>query len=400
MKIDLIIDHACVVAESAILPDSTVEIGGGKILRIRPAGDDGSAPDGAARVDADGRFLAPGFIDLHIHGMHRHLVDHSPADLASAAAILPRYGVTGFLPTVCPLPSGRDAVALRALAEAAPDASGARVLGFHLEGPFLTLTGAIAKDALGPADPARVEALMAAAAPYPAIFSIAPDMPGIEPLIRRMARNGAPVFMTHTAASVAETQRAIAAGACHATHFYDVFPVPPVTEGGVRPCGAVEAILAAPRVSVDFILDGVHVDPVAVKMALQCKGPDRVCLITDAMVGTGLPPGRHSFGGQDVIFTAPGAPARLVDSPARKGGGLAGSGLTLNLAVRNAVQMAGASLPLAVRMASANPAQVLGLAGSKGRLLPGYDADLVLFDEHFDVQQTWIAGATVFNKET
>ena len=400
MKIDLIIDHACVVAESAILPDSTVEIGGGRILRVRPTNGDGSAPAGAARVDAGGRFLAPGFIDLHIHGMHRHLVDHSPADLASAAAILPRYGVTGFLPTVCPLPSGRDAVALRALAEAAPDASGARVLGFHLEGPFLTLTGAIAKDALGPADPARVEALMAAAAPYPAIFSIAPDMPGIEPLIRRMSRSGAPVFMTHTAASVAETRRAIAAGACHATHFYDVFPVPPVAEGGVRPCGAVEAILAAPRVSVDFILDGVHVDPVAVQMALQCKGPDRVCLITDAMVGAGLPPGRHTFGGQDVIFTEPGAPARLVDSPARKGGGLAGSGLTLNLAVRNAVQMVGASLPQAVRMASANPAQVLGLAGSKGRLLPGYDADLVLFDEAFDVQQTWIAGASVFNKET
>jgi len=399
MKIDLIIDHACVVGESALLPDSAVEIGGGRILRIRPAGDDGSAPGDAARVDAGGRYLAPGFIDLHIHGMHRHLVDHSPADLAAAAAILPRYGVTGFLPTVCPLPSGRDAAALRALAETAPAAPGARVLGFHLEGPFLTLTGAISKDALGPADPTRVEALMTAAAPYPAIFSIAPDMPGIEPLIRRMARSGAPVFMTHTAATVAETQRAIAAGACHATHFYDVFPVPPVTEGGVRPCGAVEAILAAPRVSVDFILDGVHVDPVAVQMALQCKGPDRVCLITDAMVGTGLPPGRHSFGGQDVLFAAPGAPARLADSPARKGGGLAGSGLTLNLAVRNAVQMAGTSLPQAVRMASANPAQVLGLAGSKGRLLPGYDADLVLFDERFDVQQTWIAGTSVFNKE-
>ena len=400
MKIDLIIDHACVVAENAILPDSAVEIGGGRILRVRPADGDGSVPAGAARVDAGGRFLAPGFIDLHIHGLHQHLVNHNPADLAAAAAILPRYGVTGFLPTVCPLPPGRDAAALRALAEAASGAAGARVLGFHLEGPFLTLTGAISKDSLGPADPARVDALMAAAAPFPAIFSIAPDMPGIEPLIRRMARSGAPVFMTHTAATVAETQRAIAAGACHATHFYDVFPVPPVTEGGVRPCGAVEAILAAPRVSVDFILDGVHVDPVAVQMALQCKGPDRVCLITDAMVGTGLPPGRYSFGGQEVIFAEPGAPARLVGSPTHKGGGLSGSGLTLNLAVRNAVQMAGTSLPQAVRMASANPAQVLGLAGSKGRLLPGYDADLVLFDEAFGVQQTWIAGASVFNKET
>ena len=396
MKTELIIDHACVVGEGAVIPDSAVEIAGGKILRVRPAG--GETPAGATHVDAGGRLLAPGFIDMHIHGIHRHLVDGSPEDLAAVAAILPQYGVTGFLPTVCPLPAGRDAAALQALAEAAPVATGARVLGFHLEGPFLTLTGAISKDSLGPADPARVEALIAAAAPYPAIFSIAPDMPGIEPLIHRMARGGTPVFMTHTAANVDETRRAIAAGACHATHFYDVFPVPPVTEGGVRPCGAVEAILAAPRVSVDFILDGVHVDPVAVQMALQCKGSDRVCLITDAMVGTGLPPGHYTFGEQDVIFKEPGGPARLTDSPTRKGGGLCGSGLTLNLAVRNAVQMAGASLPLAVRMASANPAQVLGLAGSKGRLLPGYDADLVLFDENFGVRQTWVAGSTVYNK--
>jgi N-acetylglucosamine-6-phosphate deacetylase len=397
MNTELIIDHACVISESAQLPDSAVEIGGGRILRVRPAG--GGAGTSAARyVNAGNRYLAPGFIDLHIHGMHRHLVDSSPADLAAVAAILPQYGVTGFLPTVCPLPSGRDALALRALSESA-HGPGSIILGFHLEGPFLTLTGAISQDALGPADPARVEAMIDAAHPYTAIFSIAPDMPGIEPLIRIMSRNGTPVFITHTAATVAETQRAIAAGACHATHFYDVFPTPPVTEGGVRPCGAVEAILAAPRVSVDFILDGVHVDPVAVQMALQCKGPDRVCLITDAMVGAGSPPGRHTFGGQDVIFTKPGAPARLADSPVRKGGGLAGSGLTLNLAVRNAVQMAGVSLPQAVRMASANPAQVLGLAGRKGRLLPGYDADLVLFDDAFDVQQTWVAGASVFNKE-
>ncbi|NLN03117.1 MAG: amidohydrolase family protein [Lentisphaerae bacterium] len=399
MKIDLLIDNACVVGESVLLPDSAVEIGGGRILRIRPAGDNSSVPADAVRVDAGGRYLAPGFIDLHIHGMHKHLVDRSPADLAAVAGILPQFGVTGFLPTVCPLPPGRDAEALQAIAEAAPDAPGARVLGFHLEGPFLTLTGAISKDSLGPADPARVDALMAAAAPCPAIFSVAPDMPGIEPLIRRMSRNGTPVFMTHTAANVVETQRAIAAGACHATHFYDVFPVPPVTEGGVRPCGAVEAILADPRVSVDFILDGVHVDPVAVQMALQCKGPDRVSLITDAMVGAGLPPGRHVFGGQDVIFPEPGAPARLVGTPTRKGGGLVGSGLTLNLAVRNAVRMIGVSLPQAVRMASANPAQVLGLAGSKGRILPGYDADLVIFDESYDVQQTWVGGNTVFKKE-
>ena len=127
MKIDLLIDNACVVGESVLLPDSAVEIGGGRILRIRPAGDNSSVPADAVRVDAGGRYLAPGFIDLHIHGMHKHLVDRSPADLAAVAGILPQFGVTGFLPTVCPLPPGRDAEALQAIAEAAPDAPGARV---------------------------------------------------------------------------------------------------------------------------------------------------------------------------------------------------------------------------------------------------------------------------------
>lgn len=398
MNIDLRIEHAAVITENAVLPDSSVEIGGGKILRILPAGAAADFP-ATRTVDARGRYLAPGFIDMHIHGMHNHLVDNGPEDLAAIAAILPRYGVTGFLPTVCPLPVGKDAQMVKRLASAA-QCPGSAILGFHLEGPFLTLTGAIDKEALGPADPRRVEALIAAACPYPVVFSIAPDMPGIEPLIRIMSRTGAPVFMTHTQASVVETQRAIAAGACHATHFYNVFPVPPVTEGGVRPCGAVEAILAAPGVSVDFILDGVHVNPVAMQMALQCKGPDRVCLITDAMVGAGLPPGRHKFGNQEVISTAIGAPARLYDCVNHKSGGLAGSGLTLNLAVRNAVALAGVSLPQAVRMASANPAQVLRLSNCKGRLVPGYDADLVLLDEALEVQQTWVAGTSVFTKET
>ncbi len=394
MTLDLLIDRATVVLEGRLWPEAAVEIAAGRIVRIRPAGRPADLPD-ERYFDAAGAFLAPGFIDLHIHGVHNHLVDNGPEEVAAIAAILPQYGVTGFLPTVCLLPAGEDVVQLQQLTRGAAG-PGAGVLGFHLEGPFLKLTGAIAPEALGAPDPKRVEALIAAAAPWPVIFSISPEMPEIESLIAIMAHSGAPVFMTHTQASVAETQRAIAAGACHATHFYDVFPVPPVTEGGVRPCGTVEAILAAPNVSVDFILDGVHVDPVALQMALQCKGPDRVCLITDAMVGTGLPPGRFVFGGREVEFAAPGLPARLVGCVNRPGGGLAGSGLTMNLAVRNAVELAGLELPLAVRLASANPAQVLRRNHRKGSIKPGFDADLTLFDQNYQIRHTWVAGKSVY----
>ncbi len=206
-------------------------------------------------------------------------------------------------------------------------------------------------------------------------------------MIGEMAKGNNPVFMTHTKADAKQTGRAIELGASHATHFYDVFPSPEETDPGVRPCGAVEAILADPAVSVDFILDGEHVDPVAVKMALRSKGADKVCLITDANIGAGLEPGVYMFGKEQVRYSHVGAPARLV-----KNNALAGSGLTMDQAVRNAVRMLDLDISQAVRMASANPAKVLGLDESKGRIMEGYDADLVLMNSKFRVLQTWIRG--------
>ena len=388
----LSIENAAVVCGEKIVVGGGVDIENGRIVAVRGPGEAAARPADAV-VDAQGACLAPGFIDLHIHGLHEHLVDNGPEHLAAMAALLPRYGVTGWLPTVSPRPRGEDARFLQTLAQTR--APGATVLGFHLEGPFLALMGALPPEALGGPDPARVEALKAAAAPYPAVFSVSPELPGIADLVPLMHREGAPVFVTHTRASVRETQIAIEAGVRHATHFYDVFPVPPETDGGVRPCGVVEAVLADPRVTVDFILDGVHVDPVAVQMALQCKGPHGVCLVTDAMVGAGSPPGRHWFGGEEVEFAAPGAPARKTEN-AKRPGGLAGSGLTLNIAVRNAVRLAGVSLPQAVRMASGNPARVLGLEGTHGMIAVGRSADLVLLDDDFNVVQTWISGESVY----
>ncbi len=183
-------------------------------------------------------------------------------------------------------------------------------------------------------------------------------------------------------------------GARHATHFYDVFPCPEVTEPGVRPCGAVEAILADERVSVDFILDGVHVDPVAVRMALKCK-PENVCLITDANVGAGLEPGRFTFGNSgEIEFAYKGAPARSVE-----GKYLAGSGLTMDQALRNAMKWLHLDLPEAIRLLTYNPAKVLGLNNKKGLLAPGYDADFIVLDNELEIIQTWINGKCFFKKK-
>lgn len=392
---NLLIKNANVVLLDRILQGRSVLCDGGKIVRIGPAGEmkDDSAD---SVVDASGKYLVAGFIDLHIHGLHKYLIDNGAEELAAICKLLPQYGVTSFLPTVCPVPKGLDADLLRRLAGV--ESQGAAIVGFHLEGPFLTLTGALPAEALGEADTERVSALIEAAKPYKTIFSIAPDFEGIERLLPLMSQDNTPVFITHTKANVQQTLAAIEAGARHATHFYDVFQSPAETDPGVRACGAVEAVLADSRVSVDFILDGEHVDPVAVRMALQCKGPDRVCLITDANLGAGLEPGRYpAIGGEEVEFAYPGGPARLTEN-SRFPGGLAGSGLTMDRAVRNALEMLGVDLPQALRMGSANPAKVLGLDNRKGQIEPGYDADMVLLDKEFDVEQTFIAGQSCYKK--
>lgn len=354
----------------------------------------GKLVPGSPVRDMGSHFIVPGFIDLHIHGIHRCLVDNGPDELAEICRVLPNYGVTGFLPTVAPRPRGTDADFLSTLAAVQTD--GASVLGFHLEGPFLKLTGSLTADAISGADMDRVRSLKEAAKPFRAIFSISPDLDGIEELIPFMAAGDSPVFITHTAASVGQTQLAIELGAKHATHFYDVFPCPDVSEPGVRPCGAVEAILADKEVSVDFILDGVHVDPVAVKMALACKsqGPGCVCLITDSNVGTGLEPGRYVFGNSgEIEFAFKGAPARLTKNKL-----LAGSGLTMIQALQNAVNWLNIGLPQAVSLVSTNPAKVIGLGNRKGKLHPGYDADLVVLDHQLNVVQTWIGGKLYYER--
>ncbi len=379
--------NATVVLSDKLAEGLVVVIDDDKIVEVSPAAD---LKGNEHVVDSAGCYISPGLIDMHIHGSGDYLIDSGPEALADLCKLLPKYGVTSFTPTVCPLPKGKDAELLALLAGVRSE--GSEILGFHMEGPFLTQTGALSEDALGQADPDRVRALIEAGKPYPVIFSIAPDFENIEELLPIMTAGGKiPAFITHTTANVAQTQAAIELGARHGTHFYDVFYAPEMTDGGVRPCGAVEAILADERCSVDFILDGEHVDPVAVEMALRCKGPDRVCLITDANVGAGNPPGRYMFGNEAVEFAYPGGPARLTENSSHPGG-LAGSGLTMNQAVKNAAKMLSCDLPQIIRMASTNPAKTLRQDDHKGKIETGYDADFIIMDKDLTVMQTWIAG--------
>ena len=190
-------------------------------------------------------------------------------------------------------------------------------------------------------------------------------------------------FLTHTGAGVAETQRALAAGARHATHFYDVFYAPPETDLGVRPVGCVEAILADPRASVDFICDGVHVDPVAIRMGLRCKGWEKVAMITDSNIGAGLPAGEYGTPWGFRIHVAPETAARILP-PHPLAGALAGSALTANRGMANLHAWFGSEYPAEQLWAlgTCNPARLANLP-AKGVLQVGADADLVLWNDDF-----------------
>ena len=391
----LIVTNASVAGVNSLLENFTLVCENDRITDLFPS----AVPTAGGNViDAKGAYLVPGFIDLHIHGLRGKCADNGPGDLNVICNELPGFGVTAFLPALTP--SENECRILSDLASV--KTAGTEVLGFFLEGHFLKLTGAI-RSMIPVHTAARVKALQKAAAGKKLIFGISPEIPGILDLLPLMCEDNT-AFITHTMAGYEETEKAIQAGARHATHFYDVFPYPGEQEPGVRGCGAVEAVMSDREVTVDFILDGEHVHPGAVKMALACKGPSKVCLVTDANINAGLDPGIYrGINNVEIEMKYRGGPAREYNSSSkeseadRKPGGLTGSGLTMDLAFKNAVNMLGLSVPAAAALCSANPAKVLGLDRERGIIEKGLRADFSLFDKDLNIMASYISGKCVFS---
>ncbi|MEX0776847.1 MAG: amidohydrolase family protein [Phycisphaeraceae bacterium] len=374
---------------------SSVLIDGGRITALDPH----DVAADVARFDGDGRLLTPGLIDVHIHGIEQHFFEQSPEALVAGVERLPRYGVTTVLPTLYTVMRRGALPRLEALGAALDRCRGSSAPGFHLEGPFLALPGAGA--ATLPGDLVLLEEILAAAGKVLAM-SVSPDTPGILPLIQRLRERGITVFLTHTRASVEQTTAAIDAGARHATHFYDVFPLPQETDPGVRPVGAVETILADPRVTVDFIADGVHVHPMAIKAALAAKGRRGVILITDANVGAGLPAGTYDTTWGYRVKVSPSNAARIDLPGDPRDGGLAGSALTMNVGMSNLLRWLDLPAHDVWAIGSANTARMLGMS-DRGELRVGASADLVLWDQGgtaLSAVRTWVGGQCVHEQQT
>lgn len=362
---------------------------GGRIAAIV---DDATQPGGAVEatefVDCTDQIIAPGFIDIQCNGANGVDLTRSPERIADVAAELARFGVTAFLPTVVTSPAAtrrRAIETMRELAESATDGRvdgghvGAVPLGLHLEGPMISVDhlGAHTRSYVDAVDTAELDDWVRSDAV--ALVTLAPETPGAVVAISRLAAGGIVVSAGHTAMTPDDLATARAAGLRAATHLFNAMA--PFSHRAVGPIGAV---LADDEVVAGLICDGIHVDPVAVRMAWRSLGPARMSLVSDASAALGAPYGTFRLGDIEVTHDATGV--RTSD------GVLAGSALALDQAVRNLVAFTGCDLADALATVTSTPADLLGIR-DRGRLSVGARADLTVLTDTGELIATVIAGA-------
>jgi len=346
---------------------------------------EGRPPRRAAhRLEAGpGELIAPGFIDLQVNGFAGHDAGGGPDAVAAISKALPATGVTGFLPTMISRPVKVGARFVADVAAAGREAPGARVLGAHVEGPFLNpaFRGAHERDCLAAPIPERVAVLVAA---RPRLLTLAPELPGALAAIAALRRAGVVVSAGHTGADYEQGRRAIEAGVRFATHLYNAML--PIHH---RRPGIVTALLLDHRVTTGLIADGEHVHLAACEQVARLKGPTRLALTTDQTAAAGAPAGSFTLSGRRV--TSDGVAVRLED------GTLAGSAATMDELVRRMARLPGMNAARALAMASAAPARVLG-ERTLGRLSVGACADLVILDASLEVRLTMVRGEVRYRR--
>jgi N-acetylglucosamine-6-phosphate deacetylase len=334
----------------------------------------------AAAVDLAGRMLLPGFIDVQVNGGGGALFNDEPsaATIRTIGEAHRRFGTTGFLPTLLSDDLGTIGRAIAAV-QSSLDEGIPGVLGIHIEGPFLNWARR------GVHDPKHlrlldtsVVSLLCRLRAGKTVLTLAPEMTTPD-MIAELTAGGVLVSAGHSNATFAETTESIAHGLRGFTHLFNAMaPLAP------RAPGIIGAALYDDATWCGIIVDGHHVDPVMLKLALRCKRHDRFMLVTDGM---------PAVGSAEPTFVLQGRTIRVVDGACRdENGTLAGTALDMASAVRNAVSSLGLGIVAAARMASEYPAEFLGLGDELGRIAPGYRANLVLIDDDIKVHRTWIEG--------
>lgn len=387
----IVIINGRLVARRAILEQHCVVIEDGKIKQIVPTAQK-LWPEDAQVIDAAGDFVAPGFVDMHVHGaLGRDTMEASVEALAQIAKFHASGGTTAMTPTTMTDSTERIGAVLDAISQAmGHDFGGADIVGAHVEGPYVSREKYGAQPAQFVRNPDAAEytrwldrdGLVTQ-------MTLAPELPGALELIDALLEREILPSGGHTAASYEQVSAAVERGLCHATHLFNCMSSAQKS-GAFRLPGALETFLADERVMVELIADGKHVHPELMKLAVHAKGVDKVCLITDAIAGAGLPEGAEFRVGETPGVVRNGVGLTMDGST------MVGSVSTMVAMVKNMVELVGVSLPDAVRMASLNPARALGVGGHKGSLEARKDADVVIFSPAFAVRKTLVAGRVEF----
>ncbi|ATY31848.1 N-acetylglucosamine-6-phosphate deacetylase [Sphingomonas psychrotolerans] len=374
-----------VLRAGALRDGEAVLLDGNRIADVVPAKE---IPADAARHDLAGAMLLPGFIDTQVNGGGGVLFNDSPTveGIAAIGAAHRRFGTTGFLPTLISddLEVIRDAVAA---VDAAIEQGVPGVLGIHIEGPFLNVErrGIHRPDKIRRLDDEGIAALTSLRHGR-TLVTLAPERT-TPATIRRLTAAGVIVAAGHSNATYEQSIVAVEAGVTGITHLFNAMS--PLTS---RAPGLTGAALERTELICGIIVDGYHVSPTTLGIALRCKAPEQLMLVTDAM---------PTVGSNSDAFLLQGRPIRVVDGICRDADGtIAGSHLDMVSALANCVTMLGTSIEIAARMAAHAPAAFLGLAHSRGEIAPGYRADLVAVDAAFGVVETWIAGVSSRAAET
>jgi len=346
-------------------------------------------------VDLQGQYISPGFVELHTHGGGGHdFMDGTREAFLGAAAAHAAHGTTAMCPTTLSGDPEETKTVCRTYREAKAAGPACAFLGLHLEGPYFAVSQKGAQDEKYIRPPVRAdyESLLDAC-PDVIRWSAAPELAGGMEFGRVLRARGVLPSIGHTDADFDTAAEALENGYTHITHLYSCMPGVH-RKNAYRIAGTVEAALYFDGFTVEIIADGAHLPPALLKFIYKCKGADRICLVTDSMRGAGMPEGPSILGslsrGQEVIIED--GVAKMPDRAA-----FAGSVATMDRLVRNMVHLADVSLPEAVKMASATPAEIIGCR-NRGRLVPGYAADVAILDETLHVTRTIREGETVFVK--
>jgi N-acetylglucosamine-6-phosphate deacetylase len=361
-------------------PPSSVLIQDGKIEAI-------GSPAPAERVlDAGGRIVAPGLIDVHIQGAGgADVLDAMPEALEKMSRTCARFGVTSFLATTVYKP-GQENRHLKIAAECVGrDLGGARLLGTHLEGPFIApqKRGMIQPDCIALPSPAILDDIYTLLGGTLKMMTVAPELPGSAAIIRTLVDHGTVASFGHSKATYDETVLGFGMGITHVTHLFNA-----MASLHHRDPGPLAAIFERPDITCQVITDGVHIHPAVLRLAVHALGPERFVTITDGMHAMGLPDGHYVY--NKLAYESKDGTARYKD------GTLIGTALGLSQMLARLTRFAPCSAGTAIKTVTENAARVLGLEQTTGCIAPGRDADLVILENDLSVHATIVAGQVVY----